>query len=341
MNNQKNYTLELLKLITSYMVVFIHVKFYGEMGIAIETLARFAVPLFFLISGYYSYQIKPEKILKRAKNILNLSILAVGSYTVFNIVTLLLKGRVGRVFLYFAKYLNITKLFKLVVFNVSISAGHLWFLLALIYVYLVFYWMTVSRFNEKAMFILSFLLLGGHLLLGEGLSMVGIRLPLWLVRNFALMGLPFFVLGLFTRKHENKLHNIPNYALIILAVIGGAEAVISRHLFGRNEMYIGSMLILFALVVWFIKYANVQYPAFINALSGCSTYIYIFHVMISSVILGLYKLFAINYEASIGLQNIHPILVCIASTALAYGMKQRSLKKQKEHKNGRKNLWRS
>ncbi len=329
MNNQKNYTLELLKLITSYMVVFIHVKFYGEMGIAIETLARFAVPLFFLISGYYSYRIKPEKILKRAKNILNLSILAVGSYTVFNILTLLLKGRVGRVFLYFAKYLNITKLFKLVVFNVPISAGHLWFLLALIYVYLVFYWMTVSRFNEKALFILSFVLLGGHLLLGEGLSMVGIRLPLWLVRNFALMGMPFFVLGIFTRKHENKLHNIPNYALIILAVIGGAEAVISRHLFGRNEMYIGSMLILFALVAWFIKYANVQYPAFINALSGCSTYIYIFHVMISSVILGIYKLFAINYEASIGLQNIHPILVCIATTALAYGMKQRSLKKQK------------
>ncbi len=324
MSDQKNYTLELLKLFASYMVVFIHVKFYGGLGIAIETLARFAVPLFFLISGYYSYQIKPEKILKRAKNILNLSILAVVSYTVFNIVTYLLKGKVGRVFLYFAKYLDVTRLGKLFIFNVPISAGHLWFLLALIYVYLVFYWMTVSRFNEKAMFILSFLLLGGHLLLGEGLSMVGIRIPLWWVRNFALMGMPFFLLGLFTRKHENKLHNIPNYALILLAVIGGIEALISRHFFGRNEMYIGSMLILFALVVWFIKYANVQYPLFINALSGCSTYIYIFHVMLSTVILGIYKLFAINYEGSILLQFAHPIIVCVASTALAYGMVQRS-----------------
>lgn len=327
MSNQKNYTLELLKLFASYMVVFIHVKFYGELGVAIETLARFAVPLFFLISGYYSYRIQPEKILERAKNILNLSILAVGSYTVFNIVTFLLKGKVGRVFLYLAKYLDVTRLGKLVIFNVPISAGHLWFLLALIYVYLVFYWMTVSRFNEKAMFILSFVLLGGHLLLGEGLSMVGIRLPLWLVRNFALMGMPFFVLGLFTRKYENKLHNIPNVALIILAVIGGLEAVISRHFFGRNEMYIGSLLMLFALVVWFIKYANIQYPAFINALSGCSTYIYIFHVMISSVILGIYKLFAINYEASVGLQNIHPIIVCIASTAVAYAIVKKKQRK--------------
>lgn len=327
MNGQKNYTLEVLKLFASYMVVFIHVKFYGELGVAIETLARFAVPLFFLISGYYSYRIQPEKILKRAKNILNLSILAVGSYTVFNIVTFLLRGKVSRVFLYLAKYLNITKLWKLVIFNVPISAGHLWFLLALIYVYLVFYWITVSRFNEKVMFILSFVLLGGHLLLGEGLSMVGIRLPLWLVRNFALMGMPFFVLGLFTRKHENKLHNIPNVALIILAVIGGIEAVISRHFFGRNEMYIGSLLMLFALVVWFIKYAKVQCPAFINALSGCSTYIYIFHVMISSVILGIYKLFAINYEASILLQFAHPIIVCVASTAVAYAIIKKKQRK--------------
>ena len=61
MNTQKNYTLELLKLFASYMVVFIHIMFYGEMGIIMDTLARFAVPLFFLISGYYSFQIKPEK----------------------------------------------------------------------------------------------------------------------------------------------------------------------------------------------------------------------------------------------------------------------------------------
>ena len=33
MNTQKNYTLELFKLFASYMVVFIHIMFYGEMGI--------------------------------------------------------------------------------------------------------------------------------------------------------------------------------------------------------------------------------------------------------------------------------------------------------------------
>ena len=61
-NTQKNNTLELLKLFASYMVVFIHVFFHGNAGIAVDALARFAVPFFFLVSGYYSYQVSCEKI---------------------------------------------------------------------------------------------------------------------------------------------------------------------------------------------------------------------------------------------------------------------------------------
>ena len=52
------------------MVVFIHVLFYGKLGVVIDALARFAVPFFFLVSGYYSYQIPCEKIKKRIRKIL-------------------------------------------------------------------------------------------------------------------------------------------------------------------------------------------------------------------------------------------------------------------------------
>ncbi len=65
MKTQKNNTLEILKLLASYMVVFIHVSFYGKLGVAIDALARFAVPFFFLVSGYCSYQITTEKIKKK------------------------------------------------------------------------------------------------------------------------------------------------------------------------------------------------------------------------------------------------------------------------------------
>ena len=67
MDKQKNNTLELLKLFASYMVVFIHVVFSGHIGVALEMLARFAVPFFFLVSGFYSYKISPHKIKNRMK----------------------------------------------------------------------------------------------------------------------------------------------------------------------------------------------------------------------------------------------------------------------------------
>ena len=80
MNMQRNNTLELLKVFAAYMVVFIHVIFSGYVGTAIETLARFAVPFFFVISGFYSYGISTQKIKKRIKKILILIVFAVFSY---------------------------------------------------------------------------------------------------------------------------------------------------------------------------------------------------------------------------------------------------------------------
>lgn len=322
MNVQKNYTLELLKLFASYMVVFIHVLFYGQAGIIMDALARFAVPLFFLVSGYYSYQIKPEKITKRIRNILTLFIFGTGCYILYSIAPLLLTGNVSEIAIYFGKYLNIKTLFNIFVFNMSVSTRHLWYLSAMIYVYVIFYFVTVFHLNDKAIFIISFSLLFLHILLGECLSWFGIVVSTLVVRNFALMGIPFFALGLFVKKHENKIRCIPNYVLIIAAVIGVFESLFSRYFFGKNELYIGSLLVLFATVVVFIKYPTVKYPTFLNALSGCSTYIYIFHILISSEIIKIYELFTINYNASIILKYVHPIIVCVVSTVFAYGIMQ-------------------
>ena len=62
MGKEKNMTLELIKLFAAYMVVFIHVMFQGEFGVLVDALARFAGPLFFWVSGFFSYGISTEKI---------------------------------------------------------------------------------------------------------------------------------------------------------------------------------------------------------------------------------------------------------------------------------------
>lgn len=318
MNIQKNNTLELFKLFASYMVLFVHVPFHGEFGVIIDALARFTVPFFFLVSGFYSYQTTCEKIKKRIANILILFIPAIICYNIFEIAKLMLWNKDGLV-VFFDRFTDLSTIINCLIFNnVYANFGHLWYLLAILYVYLIFYFVTKFHAKDKVIFIISFLLLFLHIILGEGLSIVGIKIPLLVVRNFALMGIPFFALGLFVKKYEHKFQNIPGYIILVSAIIGILTSIISRYFWDANELHIGSLFILFAIVCTFIKYKDVKYPSFVTALEGCGTYIYIFHIIISSVIQIAYGVLGIDMYASVFLENLHPLIVCVCSTIFAY-----------------------
>jgi surface polysaccharide O-acyltransferase-like enzyme len=298
------------------MVVFIHILFYGKFGIMVDALARFAVPFFFLVSGYFSYQINCEKIIKRIKHIFSLFVFSAVCCTVFEIIRLL-KYDMDSLTALLNKCTDLSTYVKLLVFNLPISSGHLWYLLAVFYVYIIFYFITKFHLNEKLIFGVAFILLFLHMVLGELFSIQGTALPIRYLRNFALMGFPFFAFGLLARKHENKLQNISNPILIIAIIIGCIESAFSRLFYWEKELYIGSLLILFALVVFFIKYSDVKYPKSFSVLTGCSTYIYIFHILVSDVIYTVYAMCNIDINSVALLKYMHPIVVCIASTVLA------------------------
>lgn len=318
MHTKRNITLELLKLFASYMVVFIHISFPGRFGIIIHSLARFAVPFFFLISGFYSYKSSAEKIKCKIKNVLVVIGFSTLSYTLLKTALFFINGDIGGIVSHFAKYLSLDTLVKFFVFNVTVSSGHLWYLFAILYVYLIFYFVTIKQIREDLVFLVSLLLLLLHLLLGECLSAFGIVLSNVYIRNFALMGIPFFGLGLLARKYKKKFQIIPGYVLFIAGILGISESVVSRAFLGNNELYIGSLLILFVTVVIFIKHSNIDYPRFFRSSAGCSKYVYIFHSMVAIIIGEIYKILHINYTASVFLQNLHPLIVCIFSTVLAY-----------------------
>lgn len=332
MNKQKNNTLELLKLFASYMVVFIHVIFSGYIGVAVETLARFAVPFFFLISGFYSYGISVQKIRIRIKKILTLTVFAIISYTVFKVLLLLSNGGWNDVLEYFGNYADFFTLIKLFVFNVPVHLEYLWYLYAMIYVYAIFLFVTKYHISDKVIFTVSFSILILHILSGEVCSVFGILLPGMLIRNFAAIGIPFFATGLFVKKYQDKFFRVSNTLILLSIAIGVLVSIFSRYFFEKKEVYIGSLFVLFSLVCVFIKYSNIRYPKFLMALEGCSTYIYIFHDMISKTIRLVYTAFGINMKSSMVLNNLHPIIVCLFSTVFAY-LLIKILKSLQKHKN--------
>ena len=73
----RNYGLDLLKAICAFMVVSIHSPFPGLLGDIFIPLARIAVPIFFMITGYYYSHTKEHK--KEKKQIIKLLKLCVSA----------------------------------------------------------------------------------------------------------------------------------------------------------------------------------------------------------------------------------------------------------------------
>ena len=84
---EKNYTLNFVKFLACIMVVLIHCKFPGDLGLYTTALARFAVPFFFMVSGYYAYRSKNtnEYTKKQIIKITKIAIIALIAYFIYNL----------------------------------------------------------------------------------------------------------------------------------------------------------------------------------------------------------------------------------------------------------------
>ena len=180
-------------------------------------------------------------------------------------------------------------LLEFFVFNDTTVSGHLWFLPALIYTYLVFFIFAKLRITDKVYFLIPVLFIAGVALkeiiyyvkpaseiLREGYS----------CRNFLFFGLPFFMLGHYIKANEEKLINkLSNSVLIAMILLGTAEAALVGSLHAQKSVYIGSFVAVFALFVFAIKNEDsIKTPHLSSWGEKYSLYIYIIHILIRDAI---------------------------------------------------------
>lgn len=305
----RNMSLDVLKLIASYVVVFIHFKFSGLTGDIVDALARFAVPVFFMISGYFAYSNSTEKLISKMKNIIKIYFLGAVIYICFYGILTLCDSGIKAAIWYGISYFNPVFIFKFVVFNLPKSSEHLWFLVALIYVYGLHYFVVKWKIKDCVYLWIGVVLLAIHLLLGVGLSSMGIVIPICVIRNFLFMGYPFYCIGMLIRKNEDLVHKKITYKrAMILILIGVIETVISYFICGGNELYIGSVLVAVALLIISLKTKNIQINEKIIKLSQTSTGIYLIHIVVG------YSLERIVTADMPMVKNVLPVLVCIITT---------------------------
>lgn len=321
----KNHCLNVWKGIAAFAVVLIHCTLPGVPGEIIKGIARFAVPLFFLISGYFAYGREDAVLRRRESHIFRLYVGAVAVYYLWAALRYFLSQRT------FAQMG--AELFPdggrtvtdLLLFNRTAMAPHLWFMGALVYCYLFYRLLARKRLEERG-YLLIPVLLAANLLLGEGRGLTGIAVPVRWIRSFWLTGFPFFLWGSWFACREKQgglqLHRGAGMALVAGGMLlSSVECLWS----GYDELYVGSILTaggLFSLALAFPDLGKGSLMARIGERDSAN--IYLWHMLLRNFA-ALAFLMAGVYE-TMACQLLMPFLVGAASTALAELMYRRKKK---------------
>lgn len=134
-------SLDVLKFILSFCIVSIHLPFPGMVGSIALALFRVAVPLFFMISGYFCSGYNDVKMRKMLVKVLKLLLVGTGLMILANIIAILCKGGApNEIVAYIMGIPSSRKIADVLLKNVAYVSGPLWFLYAYVYV-LLFWWL--------------------------------------------------------------------------------------------------------------------------------------------------------------------------------------------------------
>ena len=272
--NKRNSSLDILKLFASFFVVFIHVNFYGEFGSVVKAFASFAVPVFFITSGYYSYSAVNNKDIKKlCLRIISLLKILIVAIVLYSGVYILING-IGDYAAFFLQKKTYIKFFLLNNFENTFFTP-LWFLPALIYSYIVIILITKLKLQRfipylTVLFIPLFVItfLETRYTLSEAFY-----------RNFLFMGLPYFSAGYILKMKADKVKEFSSFKVLSLIIISVILFVILYFTIG----YVNPAVIVFSVSLFVLSLINVKTVdnAFVGFfIQKASMYIYIVHWVI-------------------------------------------------------------
>lgn len=344
--HKKQYNLlNALKIIAAFFVVTIHIHFPGDFGLSVIAIARFAVPFFFMVSGFFSYYenktVLNEKYKRKIKHVFVLFLGGTGLYFIYGMSVALYSGTAVS---YLGRIFSIKSVLEFLLFNNTSVSEFLWFLPALIYTYTVFFIFEKTGITKKMYFLIPVLFLFG-IFFREMLEYIpdlpAIMSNGYVYRNFAFVGLPFFMLGHFIKANEDIFtEKFSNISLVILMIVGSAEAVAVELLHAQKSVYIGTFIAVFALFLFAVKNEEKYSVAHIaDAGAKYSLYVYIFHIMIRNVMNKGGEIIPIAGEIIDLLEPVYPIVIfalSLVASAVYSKVKKTVLSVKKTEKLGMK-----
>lgn len=204
----RNRTLDMVKAICAYAVVLLHVHFPGNAGIIANVLARFAVPVFFMVSGYFCFRGDDTEFIrtgKKIRHVLKLILVAFPVCCLWELIQNHIDGASQKEWL--EALVSGEHIRQFLLYNNSSQVKwHLWFLPALLYCYLLFVLAARFRICKQAYVLIPVLLLI-HFGMEEFSTFLfpEKHFRVMQFRNYLFTGFPFFMLGHLIHRHQEKL----------------------------------------------------------------------------------------------------------------------------------------
>jgi len=314
---------DILKCLCAFLIVCIHTPYPGIGYIYFNSLCRIAVPIFFMITGFFSQTVVDKE--REIKQIKKITIIFIGAnllYFVFSILIVALKGT--GVLNYLKSTLTIKTLLKFLILNESPFGGHLWYLGAILYVLVIVALARRFRLMKLLYFLTPFLLIIDLVAGKYSILLFDREFPYIIVRNFLFVGIPYFCIGSFISKYKNVINeklSDKKWVLGVCIVLFSATTLLEKYMLvihninATRDHYISTTFLSCVVFVLFMLtyHREINTPEHIAARIGreYSTLIYVVHPIFITVLSYIF--------GKIGLASLYtplrPIIVYIFTIA--------------------------
>lgn len=310
------YSIEALRLVAAFAVVAIHFSLKGIICGYIWTNLYFAVPFFYLVSGYFLKEYDSDelkyKVIRRMKRIFKIFICTAIIYLMINISYFVIYKGID-IYTYLEHNLSLNRVFNFIILNVwpFHIGGAIWFLQAMVYSYLFILLLIKTKLIKYESYIVIVLLIL-NAVFGEFSRWLG--LPLVQASVFT-RALPYMLLGRVIGNNEHKIAKIKKMHLCLLIITSAILCMSEYYLLSVNNVlgyighYQGNTLLSVTLLIFAIQ----------NKHSMKNTVLYKLGAEYSLAIYLIHQPLGMMLEPHLGrLSIVSPIIIFVASFISAY-----------------------
>lgn len=299
--NKRITSMDLLKGVAALFVIWIHEQFPGMTGQLINRIGSFAVPVFFMVSGFFSRYSDRGKLTKSIKHIVSLLCITY----ILNIMRLFIcEGfSVLAVVDAIAAHLNLRDVVLFFVLNITHISGVAWFMFALLYCYIL-HWVFHRQVQDQRIFLLI------PFCFACGMA-VRFLIPSIGDHNIWFMGIPYYLCGQWFRVNQTCVVKLSPVVPLVIATTGFGILVLS--LFAIHELfYLGHWLLAPSLFALAIRYPNWKMELLERVGSTYSFFVYIGHALMIHIFNAI-----LPVGDSILLAWVRPVLLAAATIGCA------------------------